>query len=152
MHHVPHYAAWIFLDFDGVLHPGLAGTLCYRDRLEAFLAQHPYVGVVLSTSWRQHYPLEQLRLMFASEARQRIVDVTPVFPEGTHAQRYAEIQAWLGRHGGGRRWAALDDDASLFPPWCDELVLCDSARGLRPAHLQKVAGLLGLPTAGVTAS
>ncbi|MBK3779963.1 hypothetical protein G3A43_06820 [Paraburkholderia aspalathi] len=138
---------WVFVDFDGVLHPGLAGTLCYVSRLEAFLIANPGVGVVLSTSWRQHYSLDELRMMFPVSIRARIVAVTPVLPEGTRAQRYAEIQEWLRRFGAGRPWAALDDDASLFPAWCDELVLCESARGIRPAHLQKVAGILGLPTA-----
>jgi hypothetical protein len=141
----PRFAQWLFVDFDGVLHPGLAGTLCYASRLEDFLLDHPGVGIVLSTTWRQHYPLAELRMMFPASIRARIADVTPVAPEGTRAARYAEIQAWLRRHGGGRRWAALDDDATLFPAWCDELVLCESARGLRPAHLRKVAGILGLP-------
>ncbi|MEX3984252.1 HAD domain-containing protein [Paraburkholderia sp. EG287A] len=147
----PIFARWLFVDFDGVLHPGLAGTLCYRDRLEAFLLEHTDIGVVLSTSWRLHYTHDELRRLFSSSIRERIVGVTPALPDSTRAQRYSEIQVWLRRHGGGRRWAALDDDETLFPAFCDELVLCDSARGLRPAHLQKVAGLLGLPAAGVMA-
>jgi hypothetical protein len=134
---LPAITRLLFLDFDGVLHPGLAGTFCYLFRIEEFLLAHPAVGVVLSTSWRQQYSLDELRLYFSPALRVRIIDVTPVLPEG-RGQRYAEIQAWLARHGGHLRWAALDDDASLFPAWCDELVLCDPARGLRQKHLDEL--------------
>lgn len=140
---------FLFLDYDGVLHPGLAGTMVYLPRLQAFLHEHPSVQVVLSTSWRLTYSFESLRYAFEPALRDRVVGTTPALPEGTRAQRFAEIGIWLTRYAPvDAKWAALDDDATLFPPWCEELVLCESVRGLRPAQLQEVARKLDLHQAG----
>lgn len=137
-------ARWLFLDFDGVLHPGLAGTFIHLPLLQQFLQDHPDVGVVLTTSWRLDYSLEELRRYFVADLRARVVDVTPALLEYTPAKRYAEIQVWLRRHGACRPWAALDDDASLYPPECPQLVLCNAARGLRQPQLDALRVKLGL--------
>lgn len=132
----------IFLDFDGVLHPGLAGTFCYLSRFETFLRDHPEVRVVLSTSWRCSEPFADLRNLFYPDIQPRILGVTPDLP---HRNRYGEILQWLADHQAtGVPWAALDDDRHLFPPACHNLVLCDTARGLRAGHLLELKDKLGL--------
>lgn len=128
----------LFLDFDGVLHPGLAGTFVYRDRIEGFLAQHPSVGVVFSTSWREQYSVAEMASWFLGTPRERFLGATPILPSGP-ALRWHEIQAWLTTARFRGAWAALDDDRMLFPELCLNLVLCDPARGVRPAQLETLS-------------
>lgn len=135
-------AALIFLDFDGVLHPGLAGTFIYLPELEAFLRSHPKVVVVLSTTWRLQYSVGEIQTWFSADTRTRIIGATPSLGDGE--DRYAEIQLWLARHNMQCPWVALDDEPKLFPPSCPELVLCATARGLRRAQLTEMLDKLGL--------
>jgi HAD domain in Swiss Army Knife RNA repair proteins len=133
----------VFLDFDGVLHPGLAGTLIYLPNFEAFLRVHTEVGVVLSTSWREQTPFAELVSYFSPDLRERIVGVTPDFADGPGG-RLSEILAWLTQHRFMGPWVALDDDVSLFPGGCHNLVLCNPARGLRQPQLEAACTILGL--------
>ncbi len=136
--------ALLFLDFDGVLHPCLAGTFIYMERFEVFLRAHPQLRVVLSTSWRCDHPWEQLLALFSPDLRDRFIGATPNFEVlGGPAVREREIQAWRAANRvQSLRWAALDDDASLFSPGCPQLVLCETVRGLRPQQLAKLKELL----------
>jgi len=121
----------IFLDFDGVLHPvpaDMRGLFCHLPRLEALLRQHPHVQIVISSSWRETYPWGDVILeIFSPDIRPRIVGMTPTLEIRDACDiigsRYREILDYLG--GSGADWLALDDDASLFPPGCTELVLCE---------------------------
>lgn len=136
---------YLFLDFDGCLHPGLAGTFVYLPLLQEFLLAQPSVQVVLSTSWRLDKPFADLLLLFHPALRCRIVGVTPALAEQP-GQRWLEIQRWLVQNNATRsRWVALDDDRSLFPPYCDHVVWCDPARGLRRHHLAQLEDKLALP-------
>lgn len=134
----------LFLDFDGVLHPGLAGTLIYLERIEAFLANHPLLGVVFSTTWREEYSVQEMATWFRNTSPARFLGATPVLQDHGPARRWREIQAWRSQNQFHGLWAALDDDPSLFPANCPELVLCDPARGLRPAQLQALVSVLEL--------
>ena len=133
----------VFLDFDGVLHPGLAGTFIHLPLFEDFLHTHPDVGVVFSTSWREQESLESLTEFFSPSLRPRIQGATPISTGGP-GSRWREILEWLTEHPEHGRWAALDDDAQLFPSFCDQLVLCDASRGLRAAQLRELQVKLGL--------
>jgi hypothetical protein len=125
----------------------LAGTFIYLPDFEAFLRAHPSVGVVLSTSWREDHSLEELRSFFSPDLQNRIIGVTPVLAGGPGG-RLKEILAWIVQHCFHGQWAALDDDATLFPAFCDRLVLCQTARGLRRAKLMELCTKLGLSSAG----
>ncbi len=136
----------IFLDFDGVLHPCTAGTFIYIERLEAFLRKHPRIRVVFSTSWRLQQGWFDLLALFSQDLRERFVGVTPNLGEAA-AVREHEIHAWLRANGCQRlKWVALDDDATLFTPYCAQLVLCETIRGLRATQLAQIEAKLGLPT------
>lgn len=143
---LPSGTVLLFLDFDGVLHPGLAGTLIYLDRLYDFLRKHPNVRVVWSTSWRENYGVDGLLEFFAAEFHDRFIGVTPVLSDTLRAVREQEILAWRRAHRVEHLpWVALDDDKSLFTPGCPNLVLCDTARGVRPAQFLELELKLGLP-------
>lgn len=132
----------VFLDFDGVLHPGLAGTFIYLPDFEEWLRPFAGVGVVLSSTWRLDNPLSELLRLFSSDLRPRVVGTTPEVTGGP-AARYLEIQEWLRSHAFNGTWAALDDDTSLFPLGLENLVLCATARGLRKPQLAELTRKLG---------
>lgn len=137
------FSRLVALDFDGVLHPCLAGTFIYLPDFEAWLRRHPDVGVLFATTWREQYSLQKLAELFSHDLRARIVGATPVFAEGPGC-RYEEILSWIRSTGFRGPWAALDDDLTLFPDNCDELVLCATVRGLRRAQLDELTRKLQL--------
>ncbi|WP_205895069.1 HAD domain-containing protein [Metapseudomonas otitidis] len=54
----------LFLDFDGVLHPEYDGqatpadvVFCHLPRFEAVMRDHPEVEIVISSTWREQFPL-----------------------------------------------------------------------------------------------
>lgn len=116
---------YVFLDFDGVLHPFFPephlseedrAFFSYRGRWEQWLLEHPDVRVVISSSWRESHDLAALRAFFSTELRDRIVGTTPVLEtveEG--GTRQQEIQAWMRQHAQPEdAWVALDDHAWGF--------------------------------------
>lgn len=111
---------FLFLDFDGVLHPRSGGELfASLPLLEQVLHDAPDVHVVSSSSWRELYGLQELREFFCEALRARIVGVTPVYGSAELAsrgrakfRRHAECVAWLAGSD-DRRWLALDDKEFL---------------------------------------
>ena len=125
---------WLFLDFDGVLHPGLCEPgdhFCRLPILEEVLRDHPWVHVVISSSWRHSQSADELCKLFSHDIRPRIADVTPPAQAGVPFSRFAEISAWLAvNNRQGEPWIALDDYAYEFPKGCPNLLLCNSGTGL----------------------
>lgn len=149
--------AVLFLDFDGVLHPygcTIDRYFCRMQTLESWLRQRPEIDVVISSSWREHHPLDELRSFFDEDIQQRVVGVTPILKRGwgdaetSHEplQPYAreqEVRQWLRECGEPwRRWAALDDQAWLFKPFNPQLVLCRGDVGLTDTELETVDAVL----------
>jgi hypothetical protein len=138
---VPSFASVIlFLDFDGVLHPDpcrdARRLFEHAPRLAALLEAFPEVCVVLSTSWRNTRSIDELVAPLSAPLRARVIGVTPTFGEFVAParlipyRRHAECLQWLEAQGqADRPWLALDDRASLFEPYCEQLIECDSRRG-----------------------
>lgn len=109
----------LFLDFDGVLHSIQAEEgegFQHIPALEAVLRDHPSVNIVISSSWRYHESLEQLRLRFSDDIAKRIIDVTPTLePTWQQFARFLEISAWLEKNDYFGDWIALDDQYIEFP-------------------------------------
>jgi hypothetical protein len=124
----------LFLDFDGVLHPRTSGTMRLAPLLEAFLRCSPNVSVVISSSWRALYSLEELRTWFSDDVQHRFLSCTPRLPDGA-GSRQREIEKWLSSNP-AHRWAALDDEAGLFDKDCPWLVLTEAATGVTAADLE----------------
>jgi hypothetical protein len=137
----------LFLDIDGVLHPrpipgrpGQTDLFSALHLLEDVLRQVPDVEVVISSSWREHYPLDEMREIFSADLRERIVGVTPLPPlaggpaELSDYARDAECAAWMAqRRPAGTPWLAIDDACEEFVPDCGQLLLVDGSMGLTPA-------------------
>lgn len=138
----------LFLDFDGVLHKygcKPSDLFARRPLLEAWLLQHPGVDVVVSSTWRLTRSFDELRSLFSPALRPRIVGVTPKLA-GDSPERFAreaEVAMWLrGSDEPWQEWCALDDQAWLFRPFNDRVVLCDPAVGLTEAELDRLSALI----------
>ena len=138
-------ASFLFLDFDGVVHPRTRGTFELLPLLETWLIANPHVLVVISSTWRLEFSLEHIREGFlAPELHARVIGVTPDMPLAAGAVRESEIESWLVTNGlQGCRRAALDDDVSLFRAGCPWLVQTEYAKGLEPHHLVQLSRLIG---------
>lgn len=132
----------LFLDFDGVTHPEpcfAENVFCRLHLIESVLAEFPSVRIIVSSSWRDHYPLEKLRLNFSPSIGERVIAVTPNIKRPSPAwlpgptpqyERQWEIEAWMeeNRHWGAR-WVAIDDRDYWFSPGCENLLLTSSETG-----------------------
>lgn len=128
----------VFLDFDGVLHPGFDNTFSCLPVFERLLKKYPQLQVVISSSWREARTLEELRQIFHVRLRQRIVGLTPILPG---SNRQAEIRQYCEAHG-IRRYVILDDGEELFPRHCPNLYLTNPATGLTAADLRHIIAIL----------
>ena len=126
----------IFLDFDGVLHPESCPereNFCFLPNFcEAFREADPNakVPLVISSLWRHHCTLSQIRDYFPAHVASQIVGVTPYMSEEQvklvkdwapyggdqskicHRQR--EVIMWMNANAPLGRWLAIDDRASYF--------------------------------------
>lgn len=143
----------LFLDFDGVLHPDRASVdrfFCHLELLEKWLRDRPDVEVVISSSWREAHPIEELRGFFSEDVRPRILGATPNLKHDdweqydcevppTRFERELEVTRWLAESDEPwRPWAALDDQAWLYKPFNSRIVLCDREVGLTQCELDLV--------------
>lgn len=148
----------LFLDFDGTTHPvgcSVDKLFCHLNLLQDWLRQRASVDVVISSSWRV-YPVDELVSYFAEDLQARILGVTPIYARDGWAQadieqpspehvRHIEVLRWLAQSPApGRRWAALDDQAWLYRPDCEQLVLVDGKVGLTLPDLDRLDQVLGL--------
>ncbi len=135
----------LFLDFDGVLHPQYDGVptpvgevFCHLSRFEEIMRDFPSVEIVISSTWRNQFTLEELRSRFSPDIAARIIGMTP---QAEHAdgnylptRREAEILDWLTTAGRtDAAWIALDDAAWQFDKHRERLVTCTWYVGLNDA-------------------
>lgn len=137
----------LFLDFDGVLHPlHRRETFTRMALLDALLADFPDIEIALTTSWRQIYPLEALRMLLSPTIASRVISLTPSFPPGhirdpAHpacpAREY-ECRVWLQANGReSEPWLALDDDPDAFSTTAP-VVWCDGRIGLSEEQIAQI--------------
>lgn len=119
----------LFLDFDGVLHPGPDVTSapahwCWLPALVDVLAGHKDVRIVVHSLWRLDHNVDELRVLLGDLA-ERVIDATP---EGG---RLESIERWLEGHAVVDSYRILDDDVSdFFYPLPEGLIVCNSALGV----------------------
>lgn len=110
------------------------GTLGWLAGLAELLAPCPDVGVVVHSSWRLTYSLDELREMLI-ELGERPIDVTPP------GARFPSILAWLRQHP-STRYLILDDDEGEFPrPVPAQLVVCNPTSGVADPKVRAVIEL-----------
>jgi HAD domain in Swiss Army Knife RNA repair proteins len=134
----------LLLDFDGVLHPGpgIVSPLplwCWLPDLTRLLAPYPDVHIVVHSTWRLEYGVDELRMLLEGIG-ERVIDSTP--PGG----RLESIERWLEGRRDVKSYCILDDNESdFFDPLPAELILCPPARGIsdKRAQQQLLAWLSG---------
>jgi hypothetical protein len=141
----------IFLDFDGVLHPY---PCTYQELFEGIALLAPVLHnfqdqteIVISSSWREHHTLDELRVHFPVGIRPMLVGMTPVLQEphaaGVYYERQREIEAWLRLHRPvGTPWLAIDDWAAGFAPKCPDLLLTQYRFGIQKHNLRTLEMML----------
>ena len=125
-------AKYLFLDFDGVCHPSLCND---KDRFskvnllsQAFTSSS--CQIIISSSWRFQFTLDQLKKMLPASISNLVVDVTGEAITGKYA-RYYEIKHWLAnKQKPFADWKALDDATNEFPPDCLNLIATKSSQGI----------------------
>ena len=137
------HAMLLFLDFDGVLHPAFCKArdyFCHMPLFAAAMREHPEVSIVISSTWRCIYPLDELRKAFPADIAARVIGMTP---EADGQMRHVEITQYLEQHAPpGAPWVALDDNHFSFPDHCANLVACDGNVGLSAEAIEKLRGLI----------
>lgn len=146
----------IFLDFDGVLHPVFPRRelpdeenqlFSYLPRLEGVLRDFPEIKIVISSSWRENRPWENVIKAFSLDIAARIIGATPVLkqkePPYLKHPRHEEILDFLNQKNlTTAEWVALDDDPKIYPPDCQNLILCsDGFRDAEESTLREVLSL-----------
>ena len=119
----------LFVDFDGVLHPTTHGSnlLSQLPLLESAIESHD-CALVISSSWRFHLEIDDLKKHFSSSVQNKIVGVTGDAYIGAYA-RFHEINAYVDLHGVSD-WRALDDSYWEFPDKCPNLIRCNPNTGV----------------------
>lgn len=123
----------IFLDIDGVLRrkgsPPDKFELCCLNVFEKALSELGDFSIVISSTWRIAYSLEQIRNGFCEEIRPFIVDSTPVLTGCDAFERYEEICNWRTKNRQtSAPWVAIDDDDTLYPKHAP-LIKVDGTKG-----------------------
>ena len=122
----------IFLDIDGVLRRTGAPLYVLEDGCRSSFEQAirglPDAKVVISSSWREGFSIDEIRAHFSDDVAARIIGVTPMAQSLDGHRRFHEIQAYLRHSGKPEAWVAIDDTSELFPDGCN-LVLVEGARG-----------------------
>ena len=134
----------LFLDFDGVLHPGsgLGQTRFSRATvLEAALAGHE-LRIVVSSSWRFHLAMDEILRALPTGLARRVAGATGEAHIGRWA-RFQEITAWLALHDPLADWRALDDAVFEFPEPCPQLIACHPQEGFGAGQALELQKWLG---------
>ena len=115
---------FVFLDFDGVLHPEDEDGYEPFERnahFHSFLRAVPEARVVFSTTWRYRRSLQELAVLACqgggADLAARFVGKTPDLDyPGLGGWREAECLAWLAENGHAPHapWLAIDDHPEWF--------------------------------------
>ncbi|TQK04312.1 hypothetical protein FB599_2864 [Herbaspirillum sp. SJZ130] len=121
-----------------------SGVFSLLPHFEQVMRDYPGVDIVVSSTWREAYSIEELRSVFSEDFRSRLVDVTPIVASaGKPHVREIEILSWLRETGREyEAWLALDDSPWLFSPNCQNLILVDTNVGFSVRTEQALRKLL----------
>lgn len=141
---------YVFLDFDGVVHPASANGHYFRaeniEALEAALDSYD-AQIVISSTWRLDKPLNELRTLLGPKLGEKVVGITPEIDDPfLHNPRQAEAELYLGQDDVEKwPWLAIDDTPAFYREDAS-VVLTDSQMGFQltdvPVFREAVDNLL----------
>ncbi len=121
----------VFLDLDGVLRRKTTPLYALEPdlvaRFERAVRAIPGLQIVISSSWREAFTLDEIRSHFVVSVAQRIVGITPSVAMRDDFDRHREVLAYLKRHAGEEAtWVAIDDDPENYRPGAPVILVdCD---------------------------
>ena len=142
---------YLFLDFDGVLHPDRYSLTNYDpDRVfknNEIFSQAPLLAdllteypcqIIISSSWRFTHSLEEMKEKLPKSIAKNFIGATGEAYVGPHP-RYNEIKEYLiSSNKSLFSWRALDDSKIEFPNGCTDLILCDPNTGIASKQIQEL--------------
>jgi hypothetical protein len=142
---------YLFLDFDGVLHPDRYALTNYDPdrvfRSNEIFSQAPILAglitefpcqIIISSSWRFTHSLDEMKEKLPKAIAKNVVGVTGEAYIGPYP-RYNEIKEYLtSRNISLFAWRALDDSKLEFPNGCTDLILCDPNTGIASKQIQEL--------------
>ncbi len=145
----------VFLDFDGVTHPdGCLRELwfCHVPLIEEVLLEFPLVDLVISSMWREHYSIDEIKRFLPTSLYERVIDVTPVKKKlsdrwvpgpSSKFEREWECEFWMKENRPwGTPWMAIDDRHHWFRPDCQNLLQTDPTLGFHSSDQQTLRDML----------
>lgn len=121
---------YIFLDFDGVMHPEGKKAFSCAEYFADCIKDKNNLFIVFSTSWREYSNIEKLSSYLPTNIRHKCVGKTPLLKNHYKHVRYHEIMAYNDEKLiNPNQWIAIDDMALIFPPNCKNLILTNPRLG-----------------------
>ncbi len=123
---------YIFLDIDGVLVKEDDDTSSdlpidleedfakfdpdCLEKFEAVIRQFAMCQIVISSSWREIFPLTTIKNLFSPDIAEKVIGVTPLATRPVKYYRYHEIISYLESNKlSQEEWIAIDDIPEHFP-------------------------------------
>ena len=109
--------------------------------LDALLAPHPDVRIVLSTSWVRVRSFNFARKQLTPSLQKRVIGATfhnREMRKGAFSMLPRDIQITEDVYRRSpQSWFAIDDDAIYWPTWCqDNLIQTDGSHGISDPAIQ----------------
>ncbi len=109
---------------------------------EESLRSFPEVKIVITSSWRLAFSLDEMKKLFSDDISQRIIGVTPISNYLDDYNRYKEVLAYLKKiENGKQKWIAVEDDPDYYPPGCNVLLI-DPNRGFDGQAARQLACMI----------
>lgn len=141
---------YLFLDIDGVMHPWPADEFFLPECcavLEKLIKSHSSIEIVICSSWRDDYSLDDVRSFFPKVIAGKIIDSTGgedhphIGSYRSMGMRERQIQAWMQENAPDGKWFAIDD-TSVFYDTGAPLFITDDLTGLQVEDLSGLNGLI----------
>lgn len=137
---------FLFLDFDGVLHP-TSGASLFNPKsmreLEIVLEKFPMISIVITSSWREEKSAEELIALLGPCLGKRVVGTTPIIDDPfLHNPRYHEVCTYIESVTDyDKSWVAVDDEQGNYPEG-SSVVITDRRLGFTKKDRGKLIKLI----------
>jgi HAD domain in Swiss Army Knife RNA repair proteins len=139
---------YVFLDFDGVVHPDHVMDFSNIEAVEEGLRQANQLidgklKIIISSAWRYTHSLESMQRHFSKDIAEKMVGVTKDHSYGfDKGGREKEIESWIETHDKGAPWVAIDDRKVMFRPNTNRLILCNGSVGFEEENQKSLLKLV----------